>query len=254
MRRPRIAAMVKASQFRLEAIVMATYVHSRSALVPHVVRQGAWFVFGSVVAFGIPYVGVSLLDLEHDLYYGAYFAITLAMLAAYVRSEHVDVRALFTRNWIWSLAVGVPVAAFVVWNVFRTDDATARPHGAYFAFEILWRGVGYGTIDALLLTVFPCVVTYSMLRGHIRGVVGRARSIAIALPMILVITAAYHLGYPQYRQDGIAKPEIGNTLISIPMLATANPIGSIGAHVSMHVTAVTHSYETTIFLPPKTDS
>jgi hypothetical protein len=246
--------MVKASQFRLEAIVMATYVHPRSALVPHVVRQGAWFVFGSAVAFGIPYVGVSLLDLQHDLYYGAYFAITLAMLAAYVRSEHVDLRALFTRNWVWSLAVGVPVAAFVMWNVFRTDDATARPHGAYFAFEILWRGVGYGAVDALLLTAFPCVVAYSMLHGHIRGILGRARYIAIAVPMILVITATYHLGYPQYRQDGVAKPETGNTLISIPMLATANPIGSIGAHIAMHVTAVTHSYETTIFLPPQTGS
>jgi hypothetical protein len=233
---------------------MTTYVDIRSAPVPHVVRQGGWFVLGSIVAFGIPYAGVSLLDVQHDLYYGAYFAITLAMLATYVRSEHVDLHALFTRNWIWSLAAGVPVAAFVMWNVFRTDEATARPHGAYLAFEILWRGVGYGTIDALLLTVFPCVVAYSMLHGRLTTVSRRARYIAIAVPMILVITAAYHLGYPQYRQDGVAKPEVGNTLISIPMLATANPIGSIGAHVAMHVTAVTHSYETTIFLPPQTGS
>lgn len=233
---------------------MTAYVHTRSAPLPHVVRQGAWFVFGSVVAFGIPYVGVSLLDLQHDLYYAAYFAITLAMLAAYVRSEHIDLRALFTRNWVWSLALGVPVAAFVMWNVFRTDDATARPHGAYFAFEILWRGVGYGTIDALLLTVFPCVVAYTILHGRLTTVLRRARYVALALPMILVITAVYHLGYPQYREDGVAKPEVGNTLISIPMLATVNPIGSIGAHISMHVTAVTHSYETTIFLPPQTNS
>jgi hypothetical protein len=232
---------------------MATYVHTRSALVPHAVRQGAWFVFGSAVAFAIPYAGISLMGLQHDLYYGAYFAITLGMLAAYARAEHVDVRALFTRNWIWSLVVGVPVAAFVVWNVFRTDDATSHPHGAYFAFEILWRGVGYGAVDTLLLTVFPCVVAYSTLHGHIKGVLGRTRYIAIAVPMILVITAAYHLGYPQFREDGVAKPEIGNTLISVPMLATANPIGSIGAHVSMHVTAVVHSYETPTFLPPQTD-
>lgn len=233
---------------------MATYVHTRSALVPHVVRQGAWFVFGSAVAFAIPYVGISLMGLQHDLYYAAYFAITLGMLAAYARAEHVDIRALFTRNWVWSLVVGVPVAAFVVWNVFRTDDATSHPHGAYFAFEILWRGVGYGAVDTLLLTVFPCVVAYSMLHGHIRGFLGRARYIAIAVPMILVITATYHLGYPQFRDDGVAKPEIGNTLISVPMLATANPIGSIGAHVSMHVTAVVHSYETPTFLPPQTTS
>jgi hypothetical protein len=46
--------------------------------------------------------GVSVLDLQHDVYYGLYFAATLAMLAAYVRWEHVDVRALFARNWIWT--------------------------------------------------------------------------------------------------------------------------------------------------------
>jgi hypothetical protein len=231
---------------------MTTYIHTRSASVPDVVRQGAWFVLGSVVAFAIPYAGVSQLHLQHDVYYGAYFAATLALLALYVRSEHVDVRELLARHWLSSLVVGAPVAAFVVWNVFRTDDATARPHGAYFVFELLWRGVGYGTVDTLLLTVFPCVVASTMLHGRMTTGFRRARCIAVAVPMILVITAAYHLGYPQYREAGVAKPEIGNTLISVPMLATANPLGSIAAHVSMHVTAVTHSYETTVFLPPKT--
>jgi hypothetical protein len=193
-----------------------------------------------------------VLDLQHDVYYGAYFAVTLAMLAGYVRIEHVDVRALFRRNWIWSVAVGIPTAAFVVWNVFRTDAATPRPHGAYFAFEVLWRGVGYGAVDALLLTAFPCVVASTMLRGRLRGWRGRARYVALATALIWAITAAYHLGYPQIRQDGLGKPEIGNTIISVPMLATANPIGSIGAHALYHVTAVTHSYETRNFLPPQT--
>jgi hypothetical protein len=238
----------------MEAIAMTTFAHTRSAPVPDVVRQGAWFVAGSVVAFAIPYVGVSQLHLQHDVYYLAYFALTLAMLAAYARMEQVDVRALFARHWLSSLIVGVPVAAFVVWNVLRTDDATSRPHGAYFAFELLWRGVGYGTVDALLLTVFPCVVAYTMLHGRTTTAFRRARYILLAVPMIMVITASYHLGYPQYRQDGVAKPEVGNTLISIPMLATMNPVGSIAAHISMHVTAVTHSYETTVFLPPQTDS
>ena len=230
---------------------MATLAHTRSATIPDVVRQGAWFVFGSVVAFAIPYVGVSQLHLQHDVYYGAYFAVTLALLGTYARAEQVDVRALFTRHWLSSLIIGIPVAAFVVWNVFRTDDATSRPHGAYFAFEHLLatRSDGGG-----FLTVFPCVVAYTMLHGRMTTAFRRARFIAIALPMVLVITATYHLGYPQYRQDGVAKPEIGNTLISIPMLATANPIGSIGAHISMHVTAVVHSYETPTFLPPQSKS
>ena len=43
-------------------------------------------------------------------------------------------------------------------------------------------------------------------------------------------------------------------LISIPTFATANPVGSIVAHVSQHITAVTHAYESRIFNPPVTKS
>jgi hypothetical protein len=232
---------------------MTTHIHSASAITaPRTLRHFPWFAGGNVVAFLVPYLGVSVLDLQHDVFYGTYFAITLAMLAAYARVERIDVPRLITRNWVWSVGVGAPTTAFVMWNVFRTDVGTPRPHGAYFAFELLWRGVGYGAIDALLLTVFPCLVAYSVLRGHLAGWRGQLRYVALALPLIWAITATYHLGYPQIRQDGLQKPEIGNTIISVPMLATMNPIGSIGAHAAYHITAVTHSYETRNFLPPQT--
>ena len=52
---------------------------------------------------------------------------------------------------------------------FAPTPARPDPHGAYFAFEILWRGVGYGIVDTLLLTAFPCVVACSILHGKIHG-------------------------------------------------------------------------------------
>ncbi len=232
---------------------MATQAHAPATVeVHHAAHHAAWFAFGSVVAFAIPYIGVSVLNLQHDVFYGLYFVATLGLLATYARTEHVDLRAMFTRNWIWSLAIGAVIALALVRNVLTNTAATARPHGGYFVFELLWRGVGYGVIDALLLTAFPCAVAYAMLRGHIGGFLGHVRYIALALPLIMVITATYHLGYPQIRQDGLSRPETGNTIISVPTLLTANPIGSIGAHVSMHVTAVTHAYETRDYLPPQT--
>jgi hypothetical protein len=72
------------------------------------------------------------------------------------------------------------------------------------------------------------------------------------LPLVVALTATYHLGYPQYRDDGIGRPETGNVIISIPTFATANPLGSVVAHVAQHVTAVTHAYESRIFNPPAT--
>jgi hypothetical protein len=202
------------------------------------------------VAFLVPYLAVSVLDLQHDVFYLVYFAVTLALIASYVRVEHVAVADVLRDRWRWSLGIGVVLAVVLVVNVFNTSDATARPHGAYYVFELLWRGVGYGLIDTLLLTVFPSLVAYSLLQGHVGGLTGKLRFTALALPLVMVVTATYHLGYPQYRQDGLSRPETGNVLISIPTFATANPVGSVVAHVSQHVAAVTHAYESRIFNPP----
>jgi hypothetical protein len=231
---------------------MSAYTHPVARAVPQAVRQLVWFVLVCTVAFVIPYLGVSVLAMQHDLFYLAYFAITLALLGSYVRVEHVDVAEVFRRRWQWSLGIGVVLAGVLVFNVFNTEHATARPNGFYFAFELLWRGVGYGLIDTLLLTVFPCLVAYQLLHGRVGGLTGKLRLTALMLPLVIILTATYHLGYPQNRQDGISRPETGNVLISIPTFATANPGGSIVAHISQHLAAVTHAYESKIFNPPVT--
>jgi hypothetical protein len=43
---------------------------------------------------------------------------------------------------------------------------------------------------------------------------------------------------------------MGSTIISMPMLLSTNPIGSIADHAAMHISAVSHSYETDVRLPP----
>jgi hypothetical protein len=230
---------------------MSTLSTARPAALPVWLRHGAWFAFGSAIAFLVPFFGVSVLDLQHDVFYLAYFATTAALLVAYVRTEHVDVRRVVTHAWPWSVGLGIAVGLAELVNVLG-KDATARPAGGYFAFELLWRGVTYGIVDALLLSAFPGLIAYALLHGRIGGLRGKLRFTALALPLVLAITATYHLGYPQYREDGVGQPEIGNTIISVPMFATANPIGSLVAHATMHTAAVTHTYETDVFLPPET--
>jgi hypothetical protein len=222
--------------------------------VPQVARQLGWFGLICGFAFLLPYLGVSVLDLQHDVFYLVYFLVAVALVATYARVEEVEVGEIFRQRRRWSVAIGAVVAGFLVFNVLNTADATARPQGAYFVFELLWRGVGYGVVDTVLLTILPCFVAYKLLHGHVGGVKGRLRFTALALPLVLVVTAAYHWGYPQYRQDGLGRPETGNVLISIPTFATVNPAGSLVAHVSQHVTAVTHAYESRIFNPPVTRS
>jgi hypothetical protein len=231
---------------------MSSYTHPVPRAVPQSVRHLSWFAGLCVVAFLVPYLGVSVLALQHDVFYFVYFAVALALIGSYVRVERVAVADVFRARWRWSLGIGVVMAGFLVFNVFNTSGATGRPYGAYFVFELLWRGLGYGLIDTLLLTVFPCLVAYTLLHGKVGGLKGRLRFTALALPLVMIVTATYHLGYPQYRQDGLSRPETGNVLISVPAFATANPLGSFVAHASQHIAAVTHAYESRIFNPPAT--
>ena len=215
--------------------------------------QLAWFGAGVVGGFLVPFIFSSLLGVQHDLYYLIYFTLAGGFLGAYIRRNGVDV-ARFIRASIWpSLIVGAPITLFLIFNVL-SRDATPRPDGAYFAFEIGWRGLMYGVVDGLLLTAFPALVAFALLGGKLSGLRDRLSFAALVLVFTMIITGTYHLGYDQFREDGIGQPELGNVVISIPAMATGNPVGSVIAHGAMHVAAVTHSYETDVFLPPQTDA
>ena len=66
----------------------------------------------------------------------------------------------------------------------------------------------------------------------------------------LAITATYHLGYSDFRSSKLRKPVAGDLVWSAPTLATLNPSGAPLAHAGLHGTAVVHSYDTDLFLPP----
>jgi hypothetical protein len=211
--------------------------------------QLRWFGAAAVVGFVVPYFGSSVLDLDHDVYLAIYFASVLTLFAVYVRSTGLDVWTTLTRHWKLGSLLGVVLGVVLVRNVLG-EDATPRPDGAYFVFELIWRGGIYGAIDALLLTVLPCLVVYRSLGGRLATWRRRVAYFAASLVLVMTITAVYHLGYSQYREDGVGAPETGNTIISMPMLLSTNPIGSVADHAAMHLSAVAHNYETDVRLPP----
>ena len=211
--------------------------------------QLAWFAVAVIVGFVVPYLGTSVLALDHDLYLGIYFAVVGALVYAYARATALDVGATIRRRWKLGAVLGLIMAVALVRNVLAADGSP-HPDGAYFVFELVWRGAIYGAVDALLLTVLPCLVVFRGLGGRLGTWRRRAAYLGASLALVITITAAYHLGFEQYRTDGVRQPETGNALISVPMLLSTNPIGSVLDHAVMHVSAVAHDYETEVRLPP----
>jgi hypothetical protein len=76
--------------------------------------------------------------------------------------------------------------------------------------------------------------------------------VGFAVPFLFadVVQLPRDLYYGDFRSALLARPVAADLVWSVPTLVTLNPIGAPIAHAGLHVTAVLHSYETDVFLPP----
>jgi hypothetical protein len=187
-----------------------------------------------------------------DGYYAIYVVGVLAFGALWLRGTEQNAASVLRRNWRWGVALGLLTAAATCGLVLLTD-ATGRPGGLTLAGAILWRGVVYGAVDGVLLSVIPILGVFAAFAGRPlrersrRAIVGIG---VLAMVVSLAFTAVYHVGYPDFRGSKVRKPLAGDLVWSVPTLVTLNPLGAPIAHAGMHVTAVLHSYRTDVFLPP----
>ena len=214
-------------------------------------RHWAWLAVGFPFAFAVPFVLADVLDLNRDLFYGLYALAVAGFVWAWARDTHLT-RGDFTRNWRWGAALGALSAAVLGFMVLRTEDATDRPGGLGLVAAVLWRGVVYGIADGVLLSVFPILAVFAAFAGTSlrKRVAGKVLIGTIAMIASIGITAAYHLGYSDFRSEKVRKPIVGDVVWSAPTLFTLSPLGAPIAHVGLHTSAVLHSYDTDTFLPP----
>jgi hypothetical protein len=195
-----------------------------------------------------------VLELQHDLYYLVYFTMSLGYLGWFAARSRLALRTLLREHVWWSLGRGALIAVAIVGQV--TDQpGTPHPSGGYYLFELVWRGVVYGTVDALVLSAFPALVALLVLRGNRRGALRKVAFAGLVLLFSLVVSTSYHLGYSTYRGTDLAKPLIGTVLLNVPAALTGNPVGAVLQHATVHTSAVVHQYyggdDTNHFLPPE---
>jgi hypothetical protein len=107
-----------------------------------------------------------------------------------------------------------------VWTVrnILSQPASPRAGGVSLVFDILWSGAVYGLVDALLLSVLPVLATWQAFAalGWTTAWPGKILAGTLAVIASLFVTAAYHLGYPEYRRPGLFGPIFGNGVMTAP--------------------------------------
>lgn len=215
-------------------------------------RPLLWLGAGATLFFLVPLVGTDWLELQPDVYYLGYFTVAVSFFAAFVVTHASALRPLWTTKLWQSLLVGALAGSVLAVGIFN-QAATPHPDGWRYGFQIIWRGLIYGSVDAMTLYVFPAAVAYLLMRGNRRGFSRKVGFAGLALTLSLVVTTTYHLGYSEYRDDTIRYPEIGAVVANVPTALTGNPLGAVVAHGAMHVSAVVHQNEggSQHMLPPK---
>jgi hypothetical protein len=118
---------------------------------------------------------------------------TGGLLAVYVAVTGLDVAHLVQYNLIPGLVGGIVTGATLVINVL-SQPSPDRGSG----FALLWAGIIYGAVGGLLLTVMPVVAIWQAF-GPSQSVVVQVGIAMLGMLGSIYVTAAYHLGYPEFR-------------------------------------------------------
>jgi len=213
-------------------------------------RMSRWPALAALVGVTVSLVFSSWLRLDRHAFVLGYALVGGPFLVAYARLAGVRPLQQLRRRWQSGLVVGILLGGMLAHGVAE-QPASARPEGLALAGSVLWLGVVYGTLDALLLTIVPVLAVYGarppeeMRHGTIR-----LRWAGAALLASLGVAAAYHLGFAEYRGAALLQPLIGNAIVTLGYLLSGSPITPLVAHVMMHLAAVLHGMETTPQLPP----
>jgi hypothetical protein len=208
-----------------------------------------WIPGAAGVGFLASFVFTDWLRLPATASQLVYVILVVGFLSLYVQRTAPPVRAILRRRLGPGLALGVLGGLTLAWRVWA-DPPSTGPTGIWFVWDLVWRGVVYGTIDGLLLSAFPWLVTWRALGGETAAVPLRVGLSLLALGCGLGVTSAYHLGYPDFRGPKLAQATLGNAIATLPTLLAATPVASPLAHAILHVVAVVHDPQSDLFLPP----
>lgn len=210
-----------------------------------------WIVSASVAGLALAALFAGSLRLRRNLYLLFYVPLAGALVAGFFRWNRIGVIELLRHNWPWGLVGAAVVTALVVRNVL-SQPSTPRRTGFALVLDILWPGLTYGLVDALLLSVLPVLAVTMAFAGadwtmDWAGHVGLG---GLAVLASLTVTGIYHLGYPEFRGPSVLGAMVGNGIMSPVYVLTGNPLAAILPHMIMHVAAILHGRDSTYQLPP----
>jgi hypothetical protein len=192
-----------------------------------------------------------MLHLSRYMLIIPYAALIGIFVYAFFRWSGIDVTGLLRHNWRKGILAGIICGALVTMSVL-SQPSSPRSEGLDLAIDLVWLGVVYGALDALLQSVIPILATVRAFSdmAWTASWPGKVAVRALTLASSLAVTAAYNLGYPEFQGLMLIGPITGTAILDVGNLLTGNPLSSLTGHIIMHIASVMQGPESTLQLPP----
>ena len=210
-----------------------------------------WVLAAAVLGFAISAVFAGGIHMARQRFLFPYILLGGSFVFGFFTLNSTQFPEVLVRNWGWGAAAGLVVSVFLIRNV-GSQPASRDTHGTGLVLDLAWSGLGYGLLDAFFLNVMPVLAVHMACSQFAWAgtFFGKMAVGAFGLLASLLVTLAYHLGYPEYRNRQVLKVLLGNGVITLAFLLSGNPLGSLISHTIMHIAAVLQGPETTLQLPP----
>jgi hypothetical protein len=210
-----------------------------------------WIATAGLLGFGISYIFAGRIHLSRRIFLIPYVILSCLFFYSFISWSGISLKELLLHNWVGGVFVAILLAVFLIKNIL-SQPASQRTTGLLLIWDVIWLGVIYGLTDALLLSVFPVMAAWQAfdLLGWTTSWYGSLLVGLIAVFASLLVTIAYHYGFPEYQGKGMRGPVIGNTTMTFGYLLTANPLAAMFSHMAMHIAGVFHGPATVVQLPP----
>lgn len=210
-----------------------------------------WIIIASIIGFAVSAIFAGWLKIPRNLYLLIYIPVVAILFFAFIKINDISWFEILMKNWYWGL-LGAAIASFIVIRNVLSQPSSERNAGLPLIRDILWPGFSYGLVDSLLLSVLPILAVFISFSDieWAEGFLGKIAIGIIALIASSIVTVAYHLGYPEFRNKKVSWTVFGNGVLSLAYLLTMSPLAAILPHIAMHITAMVHGQATTGQVPP----
>lgn len=210
-----------------------------------------WIVAASMLGFAVSVIFSGILRLPRPVFLIPYIGFMGLFFYAYTRWSGLSIGEMLRHNWVGGLIGAIILGILTIKNVL-SQPGSPRSKGFNLAFDLIWSGFLYGLTDALLLSVLPVLATWQAftLLNWTENWPGRILVALLAVLASMLVTSAYHFGYPEFRGKRLITANVGNTAMTLGYLVTSNPLAAMLCHAAMHIAAVLHGPARVVQLPP----